>query len=499
MPVFLISRAIVLGIAAAFLLYAVPPLMENKMWVALALLCAATAGIGYLYLTKRHIAAKYLVPGTLFLMLFQVLPVLFTFSVAFTNFGDGHRGSKQEAITAIERESLTEVPGAPDYALTIASRSGKLVFLLVDRSSKQVQAGDADGLTNVDGAEVSFTGKVLSAPGYQILPAGERDADVQALFVPTDRGAIRSSGLSRAIVFEAKRSYQEDCDCIVGEGGARWKADPGTGYFVDDKGANLIQGWQVNVGFANFTRVFTDSNISGHFFGVLVWNMFFALASVVTTFALGMIVALALHSPRMRGTKIYRVFLVLPYAMPAFAMLLVWRDMFNKDFGLINRLLGMDIDWMGSPTGARLTLILVNLWLGFPYMFLVTTGALQAIPRELTEASSIDGASPVQGFRRITLPLLLVALTPLLISSFAFNFNNFNMVRFVTNGGPYPVDNNLVGKTDLLITYTYRLAFEGGSGQAGFAAAISTFIFAIVATISAIAFRRTRAQEEVYS
>jgi arabinogalactan oligomer/maltooligosaccharide transport system permease protein len=132
-------------------------------------------------------------------------------------------------------------------------------------------------------------------------------------------------------------------------------------------------------------------------------------------------------------------------------------------------------------------------------MFLISTGALQAIPRELTEASGMDGASAWQSFRRVTLPLLLIALTPLLISSFAFNFNNFNLVRFVTNGGPYAVDNSLVGKTDLLITYTYRLAFEGGGGQLGFAAAISTYIFLIVGTISAIAFRRTRAQEDVYS
>jgi arabinogalactan oligomer/maltooligosaccharide transport system permease protein len=496
---YLLTRIATLGVTAAILLYAAPPLIQTESWTALTILLVAAAGIGYLYLTKRHVPAKYLVPGTIFLLLFQVLPVLYTFSVAFTNFGDGHRGTKQDAVIAIERESLAEIPGAPDYALTIAAKGGHVVFLLVDRDTKQVQVGDADGLSTVDGADVGITGKVLSLPGYEILPAGERDAEVQALTVPTERGAIRPIGLSRAIEFEAKRKYDASCDCIV-EGGNRWNADPTRGYFVDrTSGNNLIQGWKVNVGWANFVRVFNDPNVSGHFFEVLVWNFAFALASVFVTFVLGMAVALALHSPRMRWKRTYRTLLILPYAMPAFAMLLVWRDMFNTDFGLLNRVLGTHIDWLGSPTGARLGLILVNLWLGFPYMFLLTTGALQAIPRELTEASGIDGASPWQSFRRVVLPLLMVALTPLLISSFAFNFNNFNLVRFVTAGGPYAVDNNLVGKTDLLITYTYRLAFEGGSGQFGFAAAISTFIFTIVATISAIAFRRTRAQEEVYS
>ncbi len=497
---FLIGRVAAVGITAAVLLYTVPPLIRTQSWTMLGILFAVTAAVGYLYLTKRHVPAKYLVPGTIFLLAFQIIPVLYTFTVAFTNYGDGHRGSKQEAIAAIERESLVEIPGAPDYALTVATRAGEVVFLLVDRDTKAVQVGTPEGLSTVDGAQVSLTGKVLSAPGYDILPAGERDADVQALAVPTPRGAIKSSGLSRAIEFQANRRYDAGCDCISDVGsGERWAADEEAGYFVSASGAYLIQGWKVNVGLANFTRVVSDPNISRHFAGVLIWNFGFALGSVALTFALGMVCALALHHPRMRGTKVYRILLILPYAMPSFAMLLVWRDMFNTDFGLINRMLGTHIDWMGSPTGARMALLLVNLWLGFPYMFLVTTGALQAIPSELTEASSIDGASPWQGFRRVTLPLLLVALSPLLIASFAYNFNNFNAVRFVSNGGPYPVDNNLVGKTDLLITYTYRLAFEGGSGQFGFASALSVFIFAIVATISAIAFRRTRKQEEVYS
>ena len=110
---------------------------------------------------------------------------------------------------------------------------------------------------------------------------------------------------------------------------------------------------------------------------------------------------------------------------------------FNTDFGLINNLFGLDVDWFGGAGSARVAVILVQLWLGYPYMFLVATGALQAIPPELSEASRIDGASPWQSLRRVTLPLLLVALTPLLISSFAFNFNNFNAIYLTTDGGPF--------------------------------------------------------------
>jgi arabinogalactan oligomer/maltooligosaccharide transport system permease protein len=503
---FLISRVIALGAVAAVDLYAAPPLISGGHWVGVGILVAVSLIVAYVYLTSRAIPAKYLLPGTIFLIAFQVLPVLYTVSTAFTNFGDGHRGSKAEAVVAIQTGSLQQVPDAPEYALSPALKDGELVFLLVTQDAsgaKKVRAGTRDGLTDLPDAQVGLTGKVTDAPGYVVLNAGEAAARAQEIgdfSVPTEQGAITSSGLSRAVELKAARLYNAGCDCVTDVAtGTRYTADESTGYFASPSGETLSQGWKVTVGLRNFTRLFTDSAISGPFLGSFVWNMTFALASVLTTFALGLLCALALHSPRMRGTRIYRTLLILPYAMPSFAMLLVWRDMFNSDFGLINRVLGVHVDWTGQPMTARFALIMVNLWLGFPYMFLLSTGALQAIPQELTEASSIDGATAWQGFRRVTLPLLLVALSPLLISSFAYNFNNFNAIEFVTRGGPFRPDNASSGATDLLITYTYRLAFGGGGAQFGFAAAISMIIFALVAAMSAIAFRRSRALEEVYS
>ena len=194
---------------------------------------------------------------------------------------------------------------------------------------------------------------------------------------------------------------------------------------------------------------------------------------------------------------IYRSLLILPYAMPAFAMLLLWRDMFNTDFGLINRMFGTEINWFGKPVTAMIAVLLVQLWMGYPYMFLVATGALQSIPGDLKEAASVDGAKPVYALRTIVFPLLLVALAPLMIASFAFNFNNFNAIYMVSEGGPFPPDNPQLGATDILITYTYRLAFGAQGAQYGFAAAVSIFIFLIVAVISIVGFRRSRALEEV--
>ncbi|MDQ3870859.1 MAG: ABC transporter permease subunit, partial [Chloroflexota bacterium] len=199
----------------------------------------------------------------------------------------------------------------------------------------------------------------------------------------------------------------------------------------------------------------------------------------------------------LRALRVYRILIVLPYAMPAFAMLLVWRDMFNQDFGLINNLTGLRVNWFGEVWSARFAILLTQFWLGYPYMFLVCLGALQSIPQDLTEAAAVDGAERFQAFRAVVFPLLLVAVAPLLISSFAFNFNNFNVVQLTTAGGPFPPDNPKAGGTDILVSYTYRLAFAEGGAQYGFAAAVAMLIFLIVATISIVGFRRTAALEEI--
>ncbi|MEO3743914.1 ABC transporter permease subunit [Plantactinospora sp. B5E13] len=505
----LLVKVVLLGLTLGIAAWAAFPLVDAEAWVGLAILVATTAGLGYLYLTRRHIPAKYLVPGTLFLLAFQVLPVLYTASTAFTNFGDGHRGSKQDAIVAIQTASVTQVPGSTEYSLAVATTgdpaTGALVFLVTDPATGAVSAGDTAGLRQLPADEVTVGpgGRVTAAEGYTLLSigqAGARSEEITNFAVPTAGGAIRSSGLSRAYEGRALRAYDAGCDCVRDrESGKTWTADEELGAFVAADGERLAQGWQVDVGLQNLTRVVTDPDISGPFLRTLLWNLFFAVASAGGTFALGLLCALVLHSPRMRGRNLYRVLLILPYAMPSFAMLLVWRDMFNADFGLINNLFGWHVDWFGGTWSARAAVILVQLWLGFPYMFLVATGALQAIPAQLTEAASVDGASRWQSFRRITLPLLLVALSPLLIASFAYNFNNFNAIYLTTKGAPFPADNSTIGATDLLITYTYRLAFGGQGAQYGFAAAISIFIFALVAVISAVTFRRTRQQEEVYS
>ena len=178
--------------------------------------------------------------------------------------------------------------------------------------------------------------------------------------------------------------------------------------------------------------------------------------------------------------------------------------MYNTERGFINNtILGLDegnkIAWLEQQGPARAAILIMNLWLGFPYMFLITTGALQAIPNDLSESASIDGASSWQIFRLIKLPLLLVSLTPLLIASFAYNFNNFTVIYLLTGGGPIldPTLRVTTGATDILITFVYRIAFGGGVGaNYGLASAFSVLIFFIIGGISFFSFKRTQSLEE---
>jgi arabinogalactan oligomer/maltooligosaccharide transport system permease protein len=501
----LLGKIAILAVASAIAAWLAIPLINAEEWVPLGILIVATVAIFIVYLQPWHIPIKYLVPGTIFLVAFQVVPVVTTAVAAFTNFGDGHRGTKVEAISAIQTGSVQRVPGSTDYTLTIATTgdaaTGPLVFLLYDPTTKAVQRGDATGLTPVTDATVSPSGKVTAAPGLTVLNTGQaaaRSTDLETFAVPTAKGAIKSAGLSKAFEGVAVTAYDASCDCIRNATtGETWTANNSSGLFVDAAGNALPQGWQVNVGLGNFSRAFTDPAISGPFVGILLWNFAFAILSVGVTFIVGLLVAMALNAPQLRALRFYRILIVLPYAMPAFAMLLVWRDLFNQDFGLINNLTGANVNWFGGTWTARFALLLTQFWLGYPYMFLVCLGALQSIPADLTEAAAIDGARRMQAFRAVVFPLLLIAVAPLLISSFAFNFNNFNIVKFVTDGGPFPPDSPQAGGTDLLVTYTYRLAFGEGGAQYGFAAAISILIFLIVATISIIGFRRTAALEEI--
>ena len=282
-----------------------------------------------------------------------------------------------------------------------------------------------------------------------------------------------------------------------------YQADDETGAFMASDGDKLLPGYRVGVGLLNFERLLQDPGLRGPLIAIFAWTVAFSVLSVLMTFAMGLFMAIIMEDPLIPGRRIIRSLLIIPYAIPGVISILVWQGMLNQNIGIITRTIaewtGVTIPWFSDPVLAKIAILLVNLWLGYPYMMLVCSGALQAIPSDVYEAAAVDGAKAWQRFKSITLPLLLVTVGPLLIASFAFNFNNFLIIEALTEGDP-PMSGTPTpaGHTDILISYTYRLAFGSDRGaDYGYASAITIVIFAIVAFVTMIQFRFTRAWEEV--
>jgi len=503
-------KVLALGVALGTAIALSPALAADGHWAFLVAAWAIAAALVATYATRRAVPAKYLAPGVIVLTLFLIVPIVLTAKTSLTNYGDGTRSSKQTAISNIVASSVTQTPDSPRYTLSVGTTGsptdGPFTFFLVDQADGSLGAGTSAGLTKLDPGDVTVTGgRITAADGYTMLTpmqVNRAGKALDAITVPTEHGAIRRLGISAAYEGTTTLSYDKTADTITDASTGtvyRVARQGDRDYFVSDAGKRVSdQSWTSDVGLANYHRIFTDPLIRASFLKIFVWTVAFAAFSVLGTFIVGMLLAVALNDRRLRGQRAYRLLLIVPYAIPGFISLLVWSSFFNKDFGLINHLTGLHLDWFGHVWSARLAVLLTNLWMGFPYMFLVCTGALQSIPEDLKEAASLDGANGAQQLRRITLPLLLVSVAPLLVSSFAFNFNNFNAIQLLTRGGPFPADNPHAGGTDILISYTIRLAFGANGQQIGFASAVSVVLFVITGVLAAIQFRATRSLEEVH-
>ncbi len=501
----LLLKIVALGILDAIAVYAVFVLVMNSQWLVAAVVAVVAGIVNWIYFSRRRLPAKYLTPGIIFLVLFQVFVLVYTGYIAFTNYGTGHNGSKEQAVSSLMASSLQRVEDSPAYPVTVVDRAGTLGLLVTDPDGDAL-IGTND--TPLDEVDAEFDGdKAVAVDGWTTLQFADviaRTDEITELAVPVsddpNDGALRTPDGSSAYQYVSTLEYDEASGTMTDVTTGTVYSDIGTGAFTSDDGEELLPGWQITVGFDNFVRAVTDPRLAQPLVYVTLWTFAFALISVASTFFLGLFLAIVFNDMRMRGRRYYRVLMILPYAIPSFLSALIWAGMMNESFGFINQVLlgGAEIPWLTDPWMAKVSVLLVNLWLGFPYMFLVCMGALQSIPDELQEAATVDGAKPWAVFRLIKLPLLLVTVAPLLIASFAFNFNNFNTIYMLTDGGPR--DSNApipVGFTDILITMVYKVAFTGQSRDYGLASAYSIIIFIVVAVISIIAFRRTKSLEEL--
>jgi len=472
-------------------------------YVISAFLAICVLLLALTYLTKISVPLKFFIPGILLLTAFVVGPILYTVTMSGFNYKTGNIISKEEAIVQIKVRGIEQAPSGLTFDIKLGKVNGSPAILASDIANRTYFISTLEARTAVAASDVTLNEYEVAVTAPNFTPLTESEfASADKLFTGTrfafdDKYFIALEGFEAGVVSQQILEFIPGSDQFKNLVNGAIYTDNGRGNYAlaDDKNAILEPGWRAPIWFENYTKIITDPRVREPLIRVFIWTVVFALLTVLTTFALGLLLALALNKP-IRGRRIYRSILVLPYAMPSVMSILIWGGMFNTEFGAINTLLGTNIAWFSDPNFARVAVILVNLWLGFPYFYLISSGSLQAIPSELLEAAAIDGANPRQIFRKITLPLLLQILSPLLIASFAFNFNNFNLIYLLTGGGPRnELDGQIAGATDILISYTYKIAFGTGTQDLGLASAISLIIFVLVASISLYSLRKSKVLE----
>ena len=472
------------------------------MLFPLTLLVLGALG-NWIFTSKNGYAYRYVYPCLLGIIMFVIFPLLYTFSISFTNYGTSNLLSLQRVKEIhLQKEVKT---GEEAYSLLLYQQGDQYQLLLTDKNDSGHQLTTAQFVMPTQALELTTdNGNTIAEDSKKLTMRDviKLRGNINNIAIPltADTGLMMSSlrEFSAMAPQYVEGQHDELIDRISGE---ILKPDHATGFYVDAEGTQISRGSPF-MWVANYDRLASDAGMREPFFKIFVWTIIFAgLTFVLFTVTLGLLLSILMQWEPLRERGVYRVLLILPYAVPAFISILIFKGLFNQNFGEINMILemlfGIRPEWMTNPTFARSMILIVNTWLGYPYMMIVCMGLLKAIPDSLYEASAIDGAGPWQNLIHITLPNVAKPLAPILIASFAFNFNNFVLIDLLTGGGPMMPGTSIeAGFTDLLVSFTFRTAFVAGQ-DFGLASAIATIIFIIVALMSWVNLRAIRKSEEV--
>ena len=503
-PSSLISKLIAAVACLGLLWLTLRVYASGEPLLAVALL--AFGGISlYIYLSATTLAWRYLFPGVAAMLIFVAFPLVYTIQIGFTNYSASNLLSEARSRAyLLEQADVNEFRAFASSVHAVGSE-----YRLVLTGPGEAGAGERYMSTVFKDAAPSMPLNMQPLPADQVL--GEalnlrqvialRDTLMALKLAMPDGTTLQYAGLREFAVFEPLWQAQADGGLKRVADGALYHANHDTGFFEGAQGQRLQPGFKVNVGLANYTRMFGDADMRGPFFSIFIWTVLFAGLTVLFSTVIGMTLAVVLNWEALKYRTLYRTLLFLPYAVPGFISILVFKGLFNQNFGEINAILdavlGVRPNWFADPLLAKAMILIVNTWLGYPYIMVLCTGLIKSIPSDLYEASAIAGAKPLTNFFRITAPLIVKPLTPLLISAFAFNFNNFVLISLLTDGRPDILNTKLpAGTTDILVSYTYRIAFTDAGANFGLAAAISTVIFFLVAILSLLNLKMTQSNDQ---
>ena len=494
-------------------LFVIPALYLNFIvyhagaaWVALAMLIVI--GVGALvFLRESAYTFRYLFPGFLGFGLFVIFPIAYMVFLSFTKYSSQNLLTFDRSLALLLQETIPAGTESYKYKL-YAQENAQYILYLEDQKdpTKRFASAPFDLKPGEQAKAEPETAKLTAlAPAEEVSgrPLEMGQITRERLFMPMrtlqfalpDDRLVAMEGLTKFGSRERVWSPNQDGSLTSKKDGTVIRPDFRLGFFVNEKGEQVGVGFRTFTGLDNYIQILTDPRIQGPFFRIFVWTVTFSGLSVILTFAAGMLLSVLLQREDLAFRRVYRTLLILPYAVPAVLSILILKGTFNQDFGAANQILrgvfGFAPEWETDPWGARAMVLLVNIWLGYPYMMLICSGMLQSIPTAIYEASAIDGSNRIVDFFRLTLPLVLTPMVPILISSFAFNFNNFNLIYLLTGGGPRMVGGGIAGETDLLVNYTFNIAFRDTGTNYGLASAIATVLFFIVGFLSWINLRMT--------
>ena len=507
-----------LMIVDAFALFLVYAFASDGVWELAITIGLITLMVNVINLRRDLYALRWIAPALALMCLLVVYPIAYTVYVSFTNYGDGNLLTKQQVINLLEQESYLP-EGGKVYAWDLYQNpEGDFALWLTDENDGEnfyfATMTDVSPVMSVAaGAE-----KPEEYQGYRKLTRAESlraSGQAQDLTFGTEAAPIGIAGRRSAGEFAQRYLYEVEQDAVLDRASGSifypvyrtGRDEQGdvyrTGQFENEAGETLRTGFIAGIGLKNYRGFLERDDIRIPLTRIFLWTIGFSFASVLSTFTVGLLFALLLQNRRIPFRRAFRTLLIVPWAIPGLISVAVWKGMLNPNLGVVSNILGAiglePPPFFIDPGWAKAGILLVNLWLGYPYFMLVCSGALAAIPSDMYEAADVDGAGWWNKFRDLTLPMLLVAVGPLLIASFTFNFNNFVIIEAYNEGGPPMVESGTLpaGHTDILISYAFRLAFGGGRGaDFGLASAITIIIFLMVAGVTLLQYRLTRGWEE---
>ena len=353
-----------------------------------------------------------MVVGLVFMALFTIYPILFTIWVSFTNYGEGHLITKVQAIDQLSNQKYLPETGLAFSWTAFRSADGNYALWLLDAEGNGFLARPGEPLSQPQAGEAGLgalddRGIPEEIEGYQRLNAivAATDQNLTNIQFGEEGSSIQVRSPSEAAQLLPLFVYDPELDAMINqETGVVYTNRQGL--FTSPNGQELRPGFIAPVGLTNFRSFFVSPALRGPLVRIITWNFAFAILSLLLNFALGLAIALLIYDPHLPFKRVIRSLLIVPYTVPALLTILVWRALLNPELGMVDQwfeaLFGWAPPWFTNQWWAKVAILLVNLWLSYPYFMLLCSGALQSIPREYYDAAEVDGAGGWQRFRNIT-------------------------------------------------------------------------------------------------